>query len=54
MLNLWVTVYLVAEVIQGIQKWLRVGAHAAGAGRCQRYAGTLKQGTQLYKDSIRR
>ena len=39
LLNLWVTVYLVAEVIQGIQKRLRVGVHAAGAGETERYSG---------------
>ena len=37
-LNRWVTIYLMAEVIQGIQKRLRVGLHAAEAGEIERYS----------------
>jgi len=42
LLNLWVTVYLMAEVIQGIQKRLRVGVHAAEAGEVQRYSSAKR------------
>jgi hypothetical protein len=37
-LNLWVTIHLMAEVVQGIQKRLRVGLHAAEAGEIERYS----------------
>ena len=37
-LNRWVTIHLMAEVIQGIQKRLRVGLHAAEAGEIERYS----------------
>ena len=37
--NLRVTVYLKAEVIQSIQKRLRVSLHAAEAGEIERYSG---------------
>ena len=37
-LNRWVTIHLVAEVVQGIQKRLRVGLHAAEAGEIERYS----------------
>lgn len=47
-LNLRVTVYLMAEVIQSIQKRLRVGVHAAVAGRIQRYSGNGTGSTELY------
>ena len=52
-LNLRVTVYLMAEVIQSIQKRLRVGVHAAVAGRIQRYSGNGTGSTELYLWSIR-
>ena len=37
-LDRWVTIHLMAEVIQGIQKRLRVGLHAAEAGEIERYS----------------
>ena len=37
-LNRWVTIHLMAEVVQGIQKRLRVGLHAAEAGEIERYS----------------
>ena len=37
-LNRWITIHLMAEVIQGIQKRLRVGLHAAEAGEIERYS----------------
>jgi hypothetical protein len=37
-LNRWVTIYLMAEVVQGIQKRLRVGLHAAEAGEIEHYS----------------
>jgi len=38
MLNLWVTIHQMAEVIQSIQKRLRVSVHAAEAGETERYS----------------
>ena len=38
-LNRWVTVHLMAEVVKGVQKRLRVGLHAADAGEIERYSG---------------
>lgn len=37
LLNLRITINLIAEVIQGIQKWLRDGAHTRAAETPQRY-----------------
>jgi hypothetical protein len=39
MLNLWVTIHQMAEVIQSIQKRLRVSVHTAEAGEAERYSG---------------
>ena len=54
MLNLWVTIHQMAEVIQSIQKRLRVGVHAAEAGETERYSADGRRVTQLYRDGIKR
>ena len=54
MLNLWVTIHQMAEVIQSIQKRLRASVHAAEAGETERYSADERRVTQLYEDSIKR
>ena len=54
MLNLWVTIHQMAEVIQSIQKRLRASVHASEAGETERYSADERRVTQLYEDSIKR
>ena len=40
-LKIWITIYLVTEVIQGIQQWRRKVFHTEWSSTDQRYQGTV-------------